>query len=445
MEQKTIVAIEIGSSKVKGAVGIFDETDRVLTVIAVEEETSIPDLVRYGAISNVEEVARMTARVIQRLDARVAPRRIAQVYVGLGGRSLCSKPHDVSRSFGKDLEITEDTLRALLADARLVPFHDRELFDVVPREYVVDKVRVQHPKGTVGSSIRMSANLITCRPATRRNLDMLFSDKLHLTIGGYEVRQLAVADLVLTAEERRLGCMLVDFGAETTTVSIYSHGNLQYLATLPLGSRNITRDITRLNYVEEKAEEIKRNVGNAAINASLNASPSMNGVDYTAVNNYVSARVGEIIANIREQLKLAQLKAEDLPAGIVVVGRGALLRGFNERLASTLGMKIRSGAIVSPDIRISCGGVQASDAVDVIAILNSAAQHGAGECLTDPPVVDEEPVQEPVGKTDEEPEPVVEPIVEPKDSWWKSKLDGIKRATIKLVSENEDDDDYVDD
>ena len=37
MEQKYIVAIEIGSSKIKGAIGSIDETG-TLTVLAVEEE-----------------------------------------------------------------------------------------------------------------------------------------------------------------------------------------------------------------------------------------------------------------------------------------------------------------------------------------------------------------------------------------------------------------------
>ena len=58
------------------------------------------------------------------------------------------------------------------------------------------------------------------------------------------------------------------FGAETTTVSIYKNDVLIYLATIPVGSRNITKDITALNILEERAEEIKKSVGNANVQPS---------------------------------------------------------------------------------------------------------------------------------------------------------------------------------
>ena len=70
------------------------------------------------------------------------------------------------------------------------------------------------------------------------------ADRLRLGINGFVVRQIAEGDMVITNEEKMLGCVLVDFGAETTGVSVYKSGHLQYFATLPLGSRNITLDIT---------------------------------------------------------------------------------------------------------------------------------------------------------------------------------------------------------
>ena len=84
-----------------------------------------------------------------------------------------------------------------------------------------------------------------------------------MKIQDYIVRPLAEAALVLTDDERRLGCMFVDFGAETTTVAIFKNDAPAYLVTLPMGSRNITIDLTSLNYIEERAEEIKRISGNA--------------------------------------------------------------------------------------------------------------------------------------------------------------------------------------
>lgn len=440
MEEKNIVAIEIGSSKIEGALGTYSPSG-VLTVRAVEEEPLL-DWVRYGAVSNVEETAHIVSRIIRKIENRVAPQKVTTVYVALGGRSCCSMRRDVEQQLPEEREITEDILAALRDEAASTPLPDRDLFAVVTRQYTIDKSVVSRPKGTVGRNVRFSANLITCRLPSKRNIDLLFKDKLQLTIGGYEVRQLALGDLVLTPDEKRLGCMLVDFGAETTAVSIYKHGHLQYMATLPLGSRNITRDITALNYLEEKAEEIKRKEGNASGNVT--AMQHLNGIDYTAVNNYVSHRSGEIIANIRKQIELAGYRSSDLSAGIVIVGRGARLAGFNDRLSSTTAMKIRVGGISSPNIRIADSRISATDSADVIAVLYKAAIHGAVECLKSDIVElvpDDEPETELVADESElvteigNPEP--EPAKKKKKKWYNRVRDSIGN----FLDEGDDDDD----
>lgn len=436
MEEKTIIAIEIGSSKVRGAIGTCSPSG-VLTVQSVDEEP-MQEWVRYGAVSNVEEVATLVNRIIRKIENRVSPRKVKSVYVAMGGRSFCSLPREVTNQFADEVEITDEVLSRLAADAAVSPYVDRELLQVVPREYMVDKAVVSRPKGTVGRSIRMSANLITCRPQTKRNIDRLFAEKLKLDIAGYKVRQLALADVVLTTDEKRLGCMLVDFGAETTTVSVYKNGRLQYLATLPIGSRNITRDIMKLNYVEEKAEDIKCTVGNASGTAPQ--SVPFSGTDYSEVNNYVSHRAGEIIANIREQLKYAGFSIQDLPRGIVIVGGGARLAGFNERLAATLAMPIRTGSVNLAEVRIPDSRISPTDACDVISVLYRAAVDGAADCLTVP--VEPEPVPEP--EPEPEPQPVVDVVeVEPQrrnkkgPGFWGS----IRERMVNLMTETDDDDD----
>lgn len=449
MEETNIIAIEIGSSRIKGALGSFSPSG-ILTVKAVEEEPLL-DWVRYGAVVNVEETSRLVNRIIRKIENRIVPQKIARAYVSLGGRSCCSTPRVIDRKFREEQEITDTVLHQLRDEVAETPLPDRDLFAVVPRQYIVDKREEKSPKGTMGSNIRFSANLITCRLTTKRNIDILFNDKLGLEIGGYEVRQLALGDLVLTNEEKRLGCMLVDFGAETVAVSIYKHGHLQYMATIPMGSRNITRDLTNLNYLEEKAEEMKIKYGNAA--STVQSTQQLNGVDCTAVNNYVSHRAAEIIFNIRKQIDLAGFKNFDLPAGIIIVGRGAKLIGFNDRLASVTSMKLRTGAISSPDIRIVDSSISASDAADVISVLYKAAVHGAKECLTANVVelLDDSDSTLITEATNEE---VLEPVVEEiavdssnntakaKKKWWKIASDRLKDL-IDDSYEDEDDDELL--
>lgn len=437
MEEKNIIAIEIGSSKVRGAIGSYN-SQGVLTVHAVEEEPML-NWVRYGAVLNVEEVGALVSRIIRKIENRVSPRKVETVYVSIGGRSFCSMSREVEKRFAEDTDITDAILRQLLGDAEQTPLGDRITLGVEPRGFFVDKLPVQQPKGTVGQSIRMQANLITCRAQTRKNLDRLFNDKLKLKVGGYEVRQLALANMVLTSEEKSLGCMLVDFGAETTTVSIYKQSRLQYMSTIPLGSRNITRDITKLHYMEERAEELKCSVGNAqGITAE---SMPIGGTDYTALNNYVSHRAAEIIANIKKQLEYADFKASDLPAGIIIVGGGARLAGFIDRLQNSLTMKVRTGNMSTAQVRIADGRIS-QDAVDVVSVMLAAARHGAVECLTTPVVVEQpyiepEPEYEEPERTPEEEIEIEEdaPSAPKKKVKW---IEAIKNRMANLMSESED-------
>lgn len=403
-EPKTIIAVEIGSSKIRGAIGV-QSVDGTLTVQAVEEEP-MTDWVRYGAVSNVEEVAGLTNRIIRKIENRIAPRKVKSVYLNIGGRSLCTLPREVEQSFADETEITAAILRDLIAEARDgSPYADRDTLMVVPRQYVVDKLAIAVPKGTVGQTIRMAANLVTCRPQTRRNLERIFTDKLKLSIAAVKVRPVAIADAVLHDEEKRLGCILVDFGAETTTVAIFKNGTLQFLSTIPMGSRLITRDIQNLNYTEERAEELKRKVGSAANSLTSPAHQAASGVDYTVLNNYVMHRASEIIANIKNQIKLAGFTASDLPKGIIIVGGGARLAGFNDRLAGALTMNIRLGSIDGSLIRIADGRISPSDSADVLSLLIAAAHSDPVECTARP--VAPQPAPQPV------PQPAQQPAQQP--------------------------------
>lgn len=379
-----IVAFEIGSSKIRGAVGVVDNSG-VVDVIAVEEE-KLTDRVRYGCIQNVD-VANAIDTVVERLQAypAVEPRTITGVYVGLGGRSLTSTMVDVSMQLPVETEITEPIITELKKRAAATTDPDRDTVDVVPVRFTVDNKTQTSPVGTFGQSLSARATVLSCSPQIKRILRRVITDRLGLNINGYITRPLAEAAMVLTEDERRLGCMFVDFGAETTTVSVYRGGAPVYVATLPIGSRNITLDLIALNYIEERAEEIKKVSGNAlAVDAARRGKGYAEGIDYTDINNYVHARADEIVANIIAQIEYAGVTAADLPGGIVIVGGGARLRGFNELLQQQSKLPVRQGA-PSASVRITDGSIQGTEMVDVISVLVAASRMPEAECLTPMP------------------------------------------------------------
>ncbi len=385
MPERFIVAIEIGSSKLRGAVGTADDMG-MTDVLAVEEE-KLTGSVRYGCINNVE-ISNALSRICERLEQypRVAPRQIKGVYVGLGGRSMISAQVDVEARLPAEMEITREMIADLRARAARNVSSERDVADVVAVRYTVDNRQQANPVGCYGTSVGARMCVVTCATVIKRMIRRVLSERLGLEINGYVTRPLAEGAISLTDDERRQGCMLVDFGAETTTVVIYKDGAPVYVVTLPLGSRNITLDLKKLNYIEERAEEIKKVSGNAM--GSDSPRYGADGIDYSEVNNYVHARAAEIVINILAQIEYAGLKSSDLPGGIIIVGGGARLRGFTELLAQQSKLKVRMGTIQS-SVRISDPGVNPGENIDIISILAAAAKMPPAECMDEPEPVDE--------------------------------------------------------
>lgn len=395
---KYLIALEPGSSKIRGALGVLDDAG-TLTVKAVEEER-LTDAVSYGRVRNVGVVAGAMRNILNRLESAIPDQRITAAYVALGGRSTAVSTCSENRRFSADTEVSENDLIQLSREARARVLPDRDIIAVLPRRFSVDGEETSNPVGTYGRSFDVTFNLVSCRQQLKRSLSHVLESSLHLKVAGYIVRQLAEANLALSAREKRLGVMLVDFGAETTTITIYRGGVLVYLATLPLGSRNITRDIMTTHCLEEKAEQLKCHVGDATILQPGDTPFSPDGKDYAEVNTLVSARAGEIIANINEQIKQAGLTPEQLPGGIVIIGGGAKLRGFNNRLQQATTLEVRAGRLeASPRIRIGDSRINASDNLDIISILAAAANAQESKGCTEPirqtTILDPEPMPEP--------------------------------------------------
>lgn len=398
--ERYVAAIEISSSKIIGVVGRV-RTGGQVDIIAIEQEKCV-ESVRYGIIHNLEETSLRLARILEKIErkAAIAPKKIKTFFIGLNARSLRSIPTTVKLQLPEDTEITDEILQRLRNDALGVAIDSSlEIVDVVARKYRVDKLETSSPRGATGNSIQADYDIIVCRPEVKRNILRVVRDKLGIEPAGFVVTPLATGHLILSGEEKRLGCMLVDLGAETTAVTIYRNGALNYFATLPLGGRNITRDITSLSILEERAEEIKITSCNA-IQPESPSNLNFNGIKLAEVSNLVVARSEEIVANIVEQIAYAGLKEKDLPGGIICIGGGSKLNGMTELISRQLGgITVKQGRLPAY-VHIEDVKGPSSEVVEVASVLYAGATLTDVECLEIPvkqeiPVIGEAPDQEP--------------------------------------------------
>ncbi|MCH5229258.1 MAG: cell division protein FtsA [Muribaculaceae bacterium] len=381
MNERYIAAVEVSTSKIVAAIGKTRGSGS-LDIVAVEYENISEGGVRYGIIQNLEETSTTVSRLFSRLEQRpnVQPRKIKSVIVGLGGRSLKNITKEVSLSLPEDTEITDDILTRLQDQALHSAIDNTlEVVDAVPRYFKVGNSRTSSPKGMVGNHISGIFDLIVCRPELKRNLRRTIIDKLHFEVDGFVVTAMATGHLILTPEEKGLGCMLVDMGAETTTVTIYQKGALHYFATIPMGGRNISRDIASLGVVDAKAEEIKITSGNALAENNV-PNLNINGLKLTDISNLVVARSEEIVANIIEQIEYAGLKDSDLQGGIICIGGSFRLKGLVELLEMESGMNVRRGSL--PDyVRIEDSRVNGIEICEVASVLYAGATMSDKESL----------------------------------------------------------------
>ena len=438
MEKKQyIVALEIGSSKIVGAIAEKTKAG-YLTVNYLQEEKHL-NSVRYGIVQNVENIKSNINRIIRNLEGMIDG-RVTQVYLGVSGRSLHSIVSEVNRSVGSTEAITKELIDRIIKDATSTPIRNHDTVDIVPRAYYVDKVETINPVGQFGSSIKIKVNLIVAKPALKLNLNRVMT--FGIPVKDFIVTPLAVGEQILSDSDRELGCMLVDMGAETTTVSIYKNKALIYLSTIPLGGRNLTRDVmTGLSVLEETAENVKKNINNPLDPGN---DVVIEGVSSREAANYISARTGEIIANINQQLADAGVSDKDIQS-IVLIGGCAHMGGLRQKIEETIKIKVRMGQ--NPmTLNILNSDINRMEYIEVFSLLATAAERIAdGEtCVelkhyVDGPVMDRDDVipQQPVKTKEEE----SEKPKEPKKNGWGLKLGRLRDKLSGLIAEDEDNDD----
>ncbi|MFR0835374.1 MAG: cell division protein FtsA [Barnesiella sp.] len=376
--EKYIVALELGSSKITGLAGYKNEEGQ-LVVSAIEKE-DIAEYIKRGCIVNVRETAGRVKKIITKLENRIAPHKITKLYVGISGQSLHSIDTTIPLQLPEDTQITDSIIERIIAESKRIPVANTEIISVLPTEYIIDNRPEKNPVGVFGSNIEANLKLIVAKPSLKKNIDTRLVEEIKLPVAGFILTPIVSASQVLTDEEKKLGCILVDFGAETTTVSIYKNDYLRYLVTIPLGSRNITRDIASLNVTESDAERIKILLGDAmGSRVDKDMKFNIEGIDSTQVNlntcsRVIEARIEEIVENVLAQIRYAKFDNKQLSAGIIIIGGGSKLKNIQELLAEKSGMKVRKGSLrkdIIIDSKERNTGIEFIEGISILAAGNN--------------------------------------------------------------------------
>ena len=381
MANEFIVAIELGSSKIRGIAG-RKNLDGSINILAVVTEDST-QCIRKGVVYNIAKTGQCITNIINKLKAQLK-REITQVYVGVGGQSIRSVRNVIVKEYPEETMITSEIINELMDANRSMSYPEQEILDAVVQEYKVDKQYQIDPVGI--KAVRLEGNFLNIlwRKQFYDDLNTCFV-KAGIAIAEFELAPIALADSVLTDAEKRGGCVLVDLGADTTTVSVYYKNILRHLAVIPLGGNNITRDIASLQMEEGDAEKMKLQYAsaytdNSAIDGSL--SYPIDGdrnVESRKFIEIVEARLDEIIENVWYQVPSDY--SDKLLGGIILTGGGSNMPNIKEAFQNhTHVEKIRIAKFVTPTITSNNKLINAHDGSmnTVLGLLVKGDQNCAG-------------------------------------------------------------------
>jgi cell division protein FtsA len=149
----------------------------------------------------------------------------------------------------------------------------------------------------------------------------------------------------LTPEERELGAVVVDIGGGLTNVAIFTRGSLAFSASLPIGSRHVTSDISNLlKTTPDEGERLKTAHGSSLAKVVA----ERESVDVLQIGQQIprplqrrvlceiiESRMREIATMVGQQIAKSGLEPV-LPAGVILTGGGSLISATEKLFAETL-------------------------------------------------------------------------------------------------------------
>lgn len=336
-EKEIIVAIEFGSSKIRGIAGCknIDGSIQILDI----EQMDAKNWIRKGVVYNIDKTEMCLRNIIEKMEAEL-DMHISRVYVGIGGKSLRTRKNTVARQFAAKTVISQELVDSLSRTNKNITYPGYEILDVIPQEYRMGLDTTTEPVGVLSNHIEGTYLNVIAKSEVKEYI-VKSVEACGVEIAGFFIAPMALAESVLTETEKRAGCALVDLGAETTTVAVYKNNLLRHLAVIPLGGSNITSDICSLQIEEEEAEGLKIKYGSAFCEqAGEELSKNLlvnNGrtIEERTLVDIVEAREEEILGNVAAQIRNSGYQ-DKLISGIVVSGGASNLKNIEKAIANRI-------------------------------------------------------------------------------------------------------------
>lgn len=341
MSNATELVLDLGTSKASLVVAELDDHGDV----AIRDLFVVPMRgMQRGVIVDLDEAVQ-SLKECERLVASQGIKR--EVTVSVNGAHLEGmNAQGFQPIFPPNRAIhREDVLHVVNHSRQVTPTPDREQILALPREFRIDGQRgIMRPVGMSGNRLEVLTHLVTGHIAHLYNVERA------VDAAGFKVRQMVPAPFasgmaMLSEEERGAGCVVVDLGAGTTGVSIFSQGCVAGTACIPLGGQNVSGDVSKLlKMTLEEADRLKMEHGRAILGTLKEDSTvevrqigqsSPRHLQRRVLYEIIEARMREIALRVRDQVERSGMLGT-LPGGLVITGGGSAMPGVAQLFAKVL-------------------------------------------------------------------------------------------------------------
>ncbi|SFJ04442.1 cell division protein FtsA [Thermoflavimicrobium dichotomicum] len=322
-----IVTIDVGTSQIRVIVAEIN-SDGTTQIIGIG--TAASQGMKKGSIVNIDHAVQSIRKAVEHAE-RMVGIEISEVYVGISGNHVSlQQSHGVVAVSSEDREIGLQDIERVMQAAKVIALPpERMIIEVIPKQFIVDGLKdIRDPKGMIGVRLEVDATIITGAKTMVQNL-IRCVEKASLQVAGIVFLPLAISELCLSDDEKNLGCVLVDMGGGTTSLTIYQQGHLAGAAMIPIGGEYITNDIAfGLRTQSDVAEQIKVKYGcasreHATKNETFTVRMIGNSKEMTVTQlelaQIIEPRVTEMFQLIKEQVKTMGF-LEEPPGGYVLTG-----------------------------------------------------------------------------------------------------------------------------
>jgi len=345
-ERNLVVGLDIGTSKISVAVGEVT-ADNQLSIVGVGNQPARG--MDKGGVNDLNLVIQSIQRAINEAEL-MADCNITSVYLGISGKHISCQNENGMVPIN-DKEVVQEDVDNVIHTARSVPISaERRLLHVLPQEYSIDcQDGIKSPIGMSGVRMEAKVHIVTCANDMAKNI-VKCVERCDVKADQLIFSALASSYAVLTEDEKELGICVVDIGAGTMDISVFTGGALRHTAVIPVAGNQVTSDIAKIFRTPlSHAEDIKvqyacalRQMVSMEENIEV---PSVGGRPARSMSRHtlaevVEPRYHELFELIQEEIRGAGLE-DQIAAGYVLTGGTAKMEGVVEFAEEVFQMPVR--------------------------------------------------------------------------------------------------------